>query len=78
MSALDFDDLRTNGLLWLVNASVFHPRGFALAFVYDDDGNCIGWEMLGDGGEPWGFAEACAVHERFRDAEAFFESRRTK
>jgi hypothetical protein len=28
-----FGEFRDEGLLWLINTSVFHPRGFAIAFV---------------------------------------------
>jgi hypothetical protein len=52
-----FGEFRDEGLLWLINTSVFHPRGYALAFVYDDEDtefkNPIGWQLVGDGSEPW-------------------------
>lgn len=53
-----FEELRSSGLLWLLNREVFHPRGYALAlnFEFDDDGVlgvCTGWTLLGDGSEPW-------------------------
>ena len=48
-----FSELRDEGLLWLINTSVFHPRGYALAFVMDEDGNATGWALLGDGTEAW-------------------------
>lgn len=54
-------EFRTRGLLWLVNAAVFHPRGFALAFEYPpgttdpDHTEPVGWQILGDGKEPWYF-----------------------
>lgn len=51
-----FSEFRTEGLLWLINTSVFHPRGYALAFHYDDEGNVTGWSLLGDGTEPWVFS----------------------
>lgn len=50
-----FDELRTSGLLWFLNATVFHPRGYALALHYDGDENVIGWSLVGDGTEPWGY-----------------------
>jgi hypothetical protein len=43
------------GLLWLINASVLHPRGFALA-IHVEDGVATGWSLMGDGEEPWRFA----------------------
>jgi hypothetical protein len=52
-----FGEFRDEGLLWLINTSVFHPRGYALAFVYDDEDtefkNPTGWQLHGDGSEPW-------------------------
>lgn len=44
-------DLREDGLLWLINRVVFHPRGFALG--YDRDAGTF--LLLGDGSEPWRF-----------------------
>ena len=57
-----FAELRLAGLLWLINTAVFHPRGFALAMHFDDEGNATGWSLQGDGTEPWAF--------RLEDAEA--------
>lgn len=51
-----FEDLRTEGLLWLINATVFHPRGYALAMHHDGDGHATGWSLMGDGSVPWQFA----------------------
>jgi hypothetical protein len=42
-------DLSGDGLLWLINRVVFHPRGFALAYS-KTDGSCQLW---GNGDEPW-------------------------
>jgi hypothetical protein len=50
-----FEDLRTTGLLWLINTTVFHPRGYALALHFEDDGSVSGWSILGDGEEAWQF-----------------------
>jgi hypothetical protein len=33
---LSFDALRSTGLLWFINATAFHPRGFALGLVMRD------------------------------------------
>lgn len=49
-----FDELKTSGLLWLINRVVFHPRGFALGLVRKD-GEVVGWRLLGDGSEVWHF-----------------------
>lgn len=48
-------ELSPTGMLWLINRQVFHPRGFALALVKNEDGEVIGWNVLGDGIEPWYF-----------------------
>jgi hypothetical protein len=55
MSARPFSELRDSGLLWLINRVVFHPRGYALALEMRD-GQAVGWKLLGDGSEVWGFA----------------------
>jgi hypothetical protein len=47
-------ELRDTGLLWLINTAVLHPRGYALA-IHLDQGEAIGWSILGDGAEPWQF-----------------------
>ena len=52
-----FADLRPTGLLWLINTTVFHPRGYALAVHFDDEGNAVGWSLMGDGTERWTFDE---------------------
>jgi hypothetical protein len=41
----------SDGLLWLINRTVFHPRGYALAI----DQETLRWSVLGDGTEPWRF-----------------------
>lgn len=50
-----FDEFREVGLLWLLNKSVVHPRGFAIAFEYGPTGELLGWKLVGDGKEPWTF-----------------------
>jgi len=56
-----FDELRSTGLLWLINTSVLHPRGFALALVYKTnetgEREPIGWKLVGDGTEAWTFGD---------------------
>lgn len=46
-------DLRTDGLLWLINRVVFHPRGYALGY---EEGNHQ-FVLLGDGTETFSFGE---------------------
>lgn len=69
-----FSELSDAGMLWLVNATVFHPRGFALALHADESGNVTGWSLLGDGSEPWRFGED--MNERFAAAEQTLRSQR--
>jgi len=54
--ALGWEELRSSGLLWLINTTVLHPRGYALALI-QLGGSIVGWRLLGDGSEPWQFAE---------------------
>lgn len=73
-----FDDFRASGLLWLINRTVFHPRGFALGFVRDDEaGEVTGWELLGDGAEPWRF-DGDGEDGLFAAAEATFNALRAE
>jgi hypothetical protein len=46
-------ELQDSGLLWLINRTVFHPRGFSLGLGLDGNGNVICWKLYGDGSEPW-------------------------
>lgn len=75
-SGRPFSELQTTGLLWLVNRTVFHPRGFALAVHVGDDGEVTGWSMLGDGVEPWRYGPSVDEDESFRAVEAFLASLR--
>ncbi|MFM9594487.1 hypothetical protein ACKI1O_34505 [Streptomyces scabiei] len=49
-------ELRSSGMLWLINRAVFHPHGLALALVTDEAGDIAGWCLMGDGTEPCWFA----------------------
>lgn len=69
-----FAELRDHGLLWLINRTVFHPRGYALALHVRDDGAVTGWSLLGPGSEPWVYAEEIDEDEAFRAAEALMAS----
>lgn len=44
-------DMIDDGIIWLVNRSVFHPRGYALAV----DSTTGKFYLYGDGAEPWVF-----------------------
>lgn len=46
---------RAEGLLFLVNAAVLHPRGYALAMQVNSHGDPEGLSIVGDGDEPWAF-----------------------
>lgn len=65
-------DLRGDGLLWLINAAVLHPRGFALA-VNSESGAL---SLLGDGSEPWMFAHDGTADAKFAAVEALFDRAR--
>lgn len=74
--------LRDFGVLWAVNATLLHPRGFAIASELPDMGSPAGpyddagWKLLGDGSEPWSFADDPDTHEKFRLFEAFLAGHR--
>jgi len=60
-----FTEFRDEGLLWLVNATVFHPRGYALALHFNEDHSEVsGWSLLGDGTESWYFDHADPTDEQ--------------
>lgn len=62
-------DLRSSGLLWLINRVVFHPRGAALALHETPEGEVIGWRLLAPGeAEPFTFPDDTDI-EGFRRAE---------
>lgn len=71
-----FAELRDHGLLWLINRAVLHPRGFALALHVADDGQVTGWSLVGDGTEPWQYAEEADEDQRFQAVEEFLASHR--
>lgn len=55
-----WSELRDSGLLWLVNTTVMHPRGYALGLHYSDateGAEPDGWVLMGDGTEPWVFQD---------------------
>ncbi len=77
-----FSELRNRGVLWAVNKTLFHPRGYALAFHYDDDEAATeptGWSIFGNSSEVWtmteemddrGFAAFEALLEEVRNVNA--------
>lgn len=58
--ARPFEDLRESGLLWLFNTTALHPRGYALALHFNEQGKCTGWSLVGDGRSPISFSEETA------------------
>lgn len=70
---LSFDDLRNTSMLWLINRAVFHPRGYAMALVYDRNNVCIGWQLMGDGSEIYAFPYQ-DDEIMFRQAQEFLAS----
>lgn len=71
-----FLDLRVSGLLWLINAAVFHPRGFALAVHVDAAGKAVGWKLQGDGSQPWRYNQD--MDHRFAAAEETLRAARER
>lgn len=68
-NARDFAEFLDTGLLWLINTTVFHPRGYSLAIKVDkDSGTAVGWNLLGDGTEPWTFGDDC--DDKFQAAQS--------
>lgn len=63
-------DWRDDGVLWLINATVFHPRGFALGMKADGTDPVL----LGDGTEPITYhpTDPPSIDERFAAVEALF------
>lgn len=53
------NELGPSGLLWLINRSVFHPRGLALALYTDEEATqVLGWDLVrAADGEPFQFPD---------------------
>lgn len=68
---LPFEALLDTGIMWLINTTVFHPRGMALALDFDSDGNPQGWHLYVDE-EAWVFP-ADIANERFRAFNKFID-----
>lgn len=49
-------ELHDDGVLWMLNTCVFHPRGFALQ--YNPETKDL--SLIGDGDEVWVFTESTA------------------
>lgn len=57
-------EFQESGLLWLLNTTVLHPRGYALALV-QEEGEVIGWRLMGDGTEAIVFEDDPVLDARF-------------
>lgn len=73
-----FSELRSTGLLWLINAQVLHPRGYALSLAFRSDdpdgvGEPLGWSILGDGSERWAYAEEAPNYDGRKMSDALDE-----
>lgn len=69
-------DLIEDGVLWYINRTMFHPRGFALGFSVDaDDPASSTFVMLGDGREVWTMGST-DEDEKFKAFEALLKRQR--
>lgn len=74
MKEITLEEMRDNGLLWLINATCFHPRGYALTFTQEEDGSISGIGISGDGKEPWYFDDEAKMQQNFDAANSFLAS----
>lgn len=66
-----FSDFIDEGLLYLVNAAAFHPRGYSLALHRDlETREVVGWSLMGDGNEVFQFADCEHLDDVFAKAQA--------
>lgn len=61
-------EFHNQGGVWLVNAALLHPRGWALTLHYSETGEPIGMSIAGDGKDPWYFPPG-SVDNTIRDFE---------
>lgn len=74
---LTAENLRNSGLLWLINTSVFHPRGYALFLSIPTEeekaeGHVESFGFWGDGTEPYSFGDS--TEEEFTALERVLSS----
>jgi len=48
MKLYDLEDLHNQGVLWYLNATAFHPRGYSLGLAMEN-GVVVGWTIVGNG-----------------------------
>ena len=65
-------DLRADGVLWAINRTLFHPRGFALG--YDQEKKSF--MLKGDGTEPWQYASPIDEDDLFKRFETLLDRAR--
>jgi len=81
---LSFYDWPEKGLLWLVNTTVFWPRGFALGITGTGDAgsgtidSVIGYSIHGDGSSPISASNDELAQKRHDAVEALFAELRAK
>lgn len=63
---IPLEALRDSGILLMINMQVFHPRGAALSVVLDENDSVIGFEILGDGTEPWHYVVDPEIDEKWK------------
>lgn len=66
-------ELSDTGLLWLINATVFHPRGYMLSLHFNEDGVVTGWSLTGTGDTVFTFADD-AAERKFQTCQELFGS----
>ena len=62
LDPVPWTEFQKSGLLWFVNRFLFHDLGYALSLAHEvidgvRDPEPAGWRLLGDGSEPWRFAD---------------------
>lgn len=65
-------DLQNDGLLYLINREVFHPRGYSLGLAAGEDG-ISAIVLVGDGSQPVGFGEDVDEQALFDAAKALLK-----
>lgn len=77
---MPFEALREHEVLWAINRTLFHPRGYALGLSYPSkDVEAInrheiepdGWTLYGDGTEPWQYGDSVDEDAAFAVFNAF-------
>lgn len=75
---MPFSALRTHGVLWAINRTLFHPRGYAMALDFETPealGEPQGWTLLGDGSEQYEYLNKI-TNDQFTAFEALLRRQR--